>query len=77
MGHSSKRAKSPTMLCSGNSGELQIRVINGSYCMHSHSSAFTCNMHSLGTKQEICLEFLKKHVVAHNLSKGTYTQLSI
>lgn len=41
--------------------------------MHSLFSAFTCNMHSLGTKQELCLEFLKKHVVAHNLSKGRYT----
>lgn len=73
MRHSSKRAKSPTMLCSGNSGKLQFRVINESYCMHSLFSAFTCNMHSLGTKQELCLEFLKKHVVAHNLSKGRYT----
>lgn len=45
--------------------------------MHSLSSAFTCNMHSLGTKQEICLEFLKKQVVAHNLSKGRYTLLSV
>ncbi|XP_030555929.1 uncharacterized protein LOC115759192 [Drosophila novamexicana] len=32
-------------------------------------SAFTCNMHSLGTSQELCLDFLKKHVVALNLSK--------
>ncbi|XP_030381196.1 uncharacterized protein KIAA0513 [Scaptodrosophila lebanonensis] len=31
--------------------------------------AFTCNMHSLGTTQELSLEFLKKHVVALNLSK--------
>ncbi|XP_068140546.1 uncharacterized protein KIAA0513 [Drosophila tropicalis] len=30
---------------------------------------FTCNMHSLGTSQELCLDFLKKHVVALNLSK--------
>lgn len=32
--------------------------------------ALTCNMHSLGTSQELCLDFLKKNVVAHNLSKG-------
>ncbi|KAL7740554.1 hypothetical protein ACLKA6_012320 [Drosophila palustris] len=31
--------------------------------------AFTCNMHSLGTSQEMCLDFLKRHVVAHSLSK--------
>ncbi|EDW87838.1 uncharacterized protein KIAA0513 [Drosophila yakuba] len=31
--------------------------------------ALTCNMHSLGTSQELCLDFLKKNVVAHNLSK--------
>lgn len=27
-------------------------------------------MHSLGTSQELCLDFLKKHIVALNLSKG-------
>ncbi|XP_023166296.2 uncharacterized protein KIAA0513 [Drosophila hydei] len=32
-------------------------------------SAFTCNMHSLGTSQDVCMDFLKKHVVALNLSK--------
>ncbi|KAI8038146.1 uncharacterized protein KIAA0513 [Drosophila gunungcola] len=31
--------------------------------------ALTCNMHSLGTSQELCLDFLKKNVVALNLSK--------
>ncbi|KAH8325522.1 hypothetical protein KR067_000729 [Drosophila pandora] len=31
--------------------------------------ALTCNMHSLGTSQDICLDFLKKHIVALNLSK--------
>ncbi|EDW11719.1 uncharacterized protein KIAA0513 [Drosophila mojavensis] len=32
-------------------------------------SAFTCNMHILGTTQDVCLDFLKKHVVALNLPK--------
>jgi len=32
--------------------------------------ALTCNMHSLGTSQELCLDFLKKNVVALNLPKG-------
>ncbi|XP_016964593.1 uncharacterized protein KIAA0513 [Drosophila biarmipes] len=32
-------------------------------------AALTCNMHSLGTSQELCLDFLKKNVVALNLSK--------
>ncbi|XP_070075792.1 uncharacterized protein [Drosophila takahashii] len=31
--------------------------------------ALTCNMHSLGTSQDVCLDFLKKNVVALNLSK--------
>ncbi|XP_036321327.1 uncharacterized protein LOC118735599 isoform X2 [Rhagoletis pomonella] len=35
--------------------------------------AFTCNMHSLGLPQDMCLEFLKKQsaTASHNLSKGS------
>ncbi|KAH8375098.1 hypothetical protein KR093_008251 [Drosophila rubida] len=30
-------------------------------------SAFTCNMHSLGANQGMCIDFLNKHLMVHNL----------
>ncbi|XP_062129776.1 uncharacterized protein KIAA0513 [Drosophila sulfurigaster albostrigata] len=31
-------------------------------------SAFTCNMHSLGASHEMCIDFLMKNLIVHNLS---------
>lgn len=38
------------------------------------SREFTCNMHSLGLPQDMCLDFLKKQsaTASHTLSKGEY-----
>lgn len=49
------------------SSSALIKSLNFLLIFHS---ALTCNMHSLGTSQELCLDFLKKNVVALNLSKG-------
>ncbi|BFF93849.1 uncharacterized protein DMAD_11614 [Drosophila madeirensis] len=34
-----------------------------------HLGALTCNMHSLGTSKEVCIDFLKRHALGHELSK--------
>ncbi|XP_015035499.2 uncharacterized protein [Drosophila pseudoobscura] len=34
-----------------------------------HLGALTCNMHSLGTPKELCIDFLKRHAQGHELSK--------
>ncbi|KAH8294569.1 hypothetical protein KR044_010551 [Drosophila immigrans] len=52
-----------------NCGQKQRQEFDKEDIVFRQLSAFTCNMHSLGASQLMCIDFLKKHLLVHNLSQ--------